>query len=65
MKIGKQSKYFWIKLAINCTGLAVMAVPFAGGMNAATYPYFIAAGGGFVLAARVIVMILEARAGKK
>ena len=62
MKIGKQSKYFRIKLAINCLGLAVMAVPLVFGMDIANYVYFIAAGGGFVVLARVVVMIAEGRA---
>ncbi|NPV02917.1 MAG: hypothetical protein HPY53_16205 [Brevinematales bacterium] len=63
--IGKQSKFFWIKLSINIAGLAVMAIPWITGMPVTEYPVFIAAGGGFVVLARVAIMVIEARAKGK
>jgi hypothetical protein len=60
--IGKQSRFFWIKLAVNTVGLAVMAIPWIAGMPVTSYPFFIASGGGFVIIARVVIMLIEGRA---
>jgi hypothetical protein len=63
--IGKQSKFFYIKLTVNIIGLAVMAIPWITGMPVTQFPVFIATGGGFVVLARVVIMVIEGRAKGK